>query len=877
MKKTLITFLVVLSTVLSATTIASDEMKLDKIIELQRKAIFLLSDDDLRPELIERDTFIARNFYYQKRVLLDELERRICDSDDSGISAQQKRKNVDAFFYYTDSQQVRAADLLAFVDVIDALIYSNHQTPFLSEKQFAKARSLQKDLEKITQSYGKQLSEINKKLVTRGKHIEPWSSYINFLNTTYNREDIRKAFNKEKSDLNAPATRGAGSTKKKNPNLLWGFGMPEKTVVLTFDDGPHYRYTDTVLDILKKYNAKGYFFTVGKNFGNIGKDQLSLKKNAEKIKRALSEGHRVGNHTFSHPVLTKLSPEDRETEIEQTNTLLSMVTGQQNTVFRPPYGSRDDGLQALTEDKGMRSVMWNIDSKDWGDPMPDSIVERVMKNLETHKRGIILFHDIHKQTIAALPKILEKLNEQGYQYVNLDGQPFGQSDAKTVDMTAAEKTDKPISKSHFYKNSWAVVVGVNQYEAWPTLSYAVNDAKSVKQVLQDKFGFVEDHIFELYDEKATRDNIVELLGDTLANPKRVGPEDRVFIFYAGHGMTRRLPSGRDLGYIIPVDASFDKFHTRSISMTHLRDFSEMIPAKHVYFVMDSCYSGIALTRSGRTQVHNGYLEEITSRTARQILTAGGADQEVADGGPGGHSIFTWTLLQGLEGQADLDGNHIITASELGAYVAPSVSNNSSQTPSFGNLVGSEGGDFAFELAGLKAIEPEDTPPAGDKIAALEKKLADIERENRRLRELVEKKNTEKAQNPVDTMTPKERKALAVSEHGKGLEYYKKGDYVSALKHLKYAVKLDPVSPTIVNNYGFVLYKQGSVEESLPWLEKTIELEPKRTVVYLNIADALYDLNRKTESVPYYEHYLTLYPSSKKANEVKAKINSIKRK
>jgi len=849
-------------------------MELSKIVELQRKAIYLLSDESLRSEVMERDTFIARNFYYQKRVLLDDLERSIAGTDIVTVSSKQRSKNIDKFFHYTDSQQVRAADLLAFIDVIDALIYNHHQNPFLSQKQLAKARSLQADLDKITQSYGKHLSDISQKLGMRGKQIEPWSDYIEFLKTLFSREKIRKEFNKDQSDLKSPATRGAGTSKKANPNLLWGFGIPEKAVVLTFDDGPHYRYTDTGLDILKKYNAKGYFFTVGKNFGIIDEQELSLKKNAEKIKRALNEGHLVGNHTFTHPVLTKLSQQDREREIEDTNALLTMVTGQKNTVFRPPYGSRDDGLQTLTEEKGMRSVMWNIDSKDWGDPMPDSIVDRVMKNLEQKKRGIILFHDIHKQTITALPKLLEKLNKQGYQYVDLDGQPFGSAFAEQpVEKEPVEKQHKPVAKSQFYKDSWAVVVGINQYDSWPKLSYAVSDAKSMKTVLQEKFGFPEDHIYALYDKQATRDNIVELLGDTLANPKRVNPEDRVFIFYAGHGMTRKLPSGRDLGYIIPVDAAFDKFHTRSISMTHLRDFSEMIPAKHVYFVMDSCYSGIALTRSGRTQADSGYLEEITSRTARQILTTGGADQEVADGGPGGHSVFTWTLLQGLGGEADLDGNHIITASELGAYVAPSVSKNSSQTPSFGNMVGSEGGDFVFELPVLKQSKPE-TVTRDDEITALEKKLAKIEEENQRLREMVENKNVVKTQHPIEAMTPKERKALAVSEHGKGLEFYRKGDYGSALKHLEYAVKLDPVSPTIVNNYGFVLYKAGKLKESLQWLEKTIELEPKRTVVYLNIADTLYELHRQKESVPYYKHYLKLYPSSEKAQEITEKINNI---
>src|SRR5262249_33688417 len=92
-----------------------------------------------------------------------------------------------------------------------------------------------------------------------------------------------------------------------------------------------------------------------------------------------------------------------------------------------------------------------------------------------------------------------------------------------------------------------------------------------------------------------------------------------------------------------------------------------------------------------------YLREISKRTARQMLTAGGADEEVADNGPNGHSVFTWTLLQGLEGKADLNSDGFISSAELAAYVAPSVSAPSHQTPPSGNLPGSEGGEFACEL------------------------------------------------------------------------------------------------------------------------------------------------------------------------------------
>src|SRR5208337_2714661 len=207
------------------------------------------------------------------------------------------------------------------------------------------------------------------------------------------------------------------------------------------------------------------------------------------------------------------------------------------------------------------------------------------------------------------------------------------------------------------------VIGIDAYETWPKLSYAANDAQGVRDLLIKKYNFKPDHTFLLLDKEATRQNILSLLGDKLGNPDLVKREDRVFVFFAGHGATRHLASGRDLGYIIPVDADLSNYEGQAISMTNFQDISEAIPAKHVLFIMDSCYSGLALTRAGSPVLSQNYLNEMARREARQMFTAGGADQQVADSGPNGHSVFTWTLLQGLDGRADLNGDGVITASE----------------------------------------------------------------------------------------------------------------------------------------------------------------------------------------------------------------------
>ena len=869
-------------------------------MEQHQKIIYLLSDTTSRDDVLERDRFIARNFYYQKRELLESYEQAILNKnnnkDNKNSYLKDRTEAINTFLYFIDSDSLRAADQLAFIDLVDAILFAHNEKPFLTVTQVNKLRHLESDLEKIQNAYGKKLQELTGLLGTRGKTIETWETYISFLQTQYSHENIRREFNAKESDLKAPATRGKGDkSKQSDPNLIWGFGIPEKTVVLTFDDGPHYRHTDTILDTLKEHNAHAYFFAVGKNFGSHNNGDLALKKNAQKLERALAEGHRLGNHSFSHRVLTKLESNEQKQEVSHTNKLLTLVSGESNTVFRPPYGSKDAELQTLTTNLGMRSIMWNIDSEDWADPLPDSIVERVMTRLKKNKRGIVLFHDIHKQTVKALPSLLTQLAKEGYTVVDIDGKPFtkpttpASTTATSTTKQAATTKAPKIKKSRYYNESWAVVIGINTYTEWPRLSYAVNDARAIEEKLKNQFGFKEDHIFSLYDKDATRDNITDLLANTMADSRTIKPDDRVFIFYAGHGMTRKLPSGRDLGYIIPVDASFDKFHSRSISMTHLRDFSEMIPAKHVYYVMDSCYSGIALTRGGAGDAaQSSYLNEITSRTARQILTAGGADQEVADGGLNGHSIFTWNLLQGMSGLADLDKNNIITASELGAYVSPIVANNSNQTPAFGNLLGSEGGEFVFEL---KAPEEDiSSTPTSDlvpieKYTKLEREIQQLTEKNNALQLLVASLQSQTNNSmPVNRsqlssgrfnhISPKERKKKSLQHHKDGLDQYRNKQYDAALVNLKTAVELNPTDPSIVNNYGFVLFKAGQYQESLTWLEKTIELEPKRTVVYLNIADTLMQLQRETDALKYYEHYLYLFPSSPEAENIRDKMKKI---
>lgn len=244
-----------------------------------------------------------------------------------------------------------------------------------------------------------------------------------------------------------------------------------------------------------------------------------------------------------------------------------------------------------------------------------------------------------------------------------------------------------------YSSSWAILVGINNYiaPAASPLEYACNDAEVVSRTLIDRFGFPKDNVVVLLDENATRSNIMERFLDFT---NIVSEEDRVFVFYAGHGMTLRTNRDGEVGYLVPHDGDPEKIATL-IRWDELTRNSDLIPAKHMFFVMDACYGGLAVTRNlqpGSTR----FLKDMLQRYSRQVLTAGKADEVVADaGGPKpNHSVFTGHFLTGLEGDA-ASNDGVITANGLMSYVYDKVAKDqySRQTPHYGFIDGD--GDFIF--------------------------------------------------------------------------------------------------------------------------------------------------------------------------------------
>ncbi len=195
-------------------------------------------------------------------------------------------------------------------------------------------------------------------------------------------------------------------------NLYVSNRNAQKCIALTFDDGPHPKYTRQILDILDKHNAKATFFVIGKN----------AKLYPDIVKEELERGHEIGNHTYSHPDLKKISASEFIDEINMCSDIIAEITGKKPVLFRPPGGYINNGIVKEVIDYGGTTVLWSWrqDTKDWACPEAECIVSTVLNNL--NDGDIILFHDYNGEkspTPKALEKILSELSQKGYQFVTV--------------------------------------------------------------------------------------------------------------------------------------------------------------------------------------------------------------------------------------------------------------------------------------------------------------------------------------------------------------------------------------------------------------------------------------------------------------------------
>jgi peptidoglycan/xylan/chitin deacetylase (PgdA/CDA1 family) len=179
-------------------------------------------------------------------------------------------------------------------------------------------------------------------------------------------------------------------------------------IALTFDDGPNQKLTPRLLDLLAEHHIHVTFFVVGENAAEY----------PEILQRAVREGHEIGNHTWSHPNLAKTSDENVRSQIKRTEEAITNAIGSRPTLFRPPYGSVTAHQKRFIHDElGYEIILWEVDPLDWKNPGPNVVSSRILK--ETRPGSIVLAHDIHAQTIQAMPATLTELEAKGFKFVTV--------------------------------------------------------------------------------------------------------------------------------------------------------------------------------------------------------------------------------------------------------------------------------------------------------------------------------------------------------------------------------------------------------------------------------------------------------------------------
>lgn len=199
----------------------------------------------------------------------------------------------------------------------------------------------------------------------------------------------------------APAAAGTGDRPRSRVNCA-----KAKCVALTFDDGPG-PGTARLLGLLRKSGARVTFFVVGPR----------ARARPGVVTRAHADGHQIGDHTENHPQLTKLSSSRIHREINGTRRTITRLTGTRPVLLRPPYGSTDRRVAAQARSLGLAQILWDVDTLDWRDRNSSIVARRAIGGL--HRGAIILMHDSHPTTIAAVPRVLRAAKARGYTLVTV--------------------------------------------------------------------------------------------------------------------------------------------------------------------------------------------------------------------------------------------------------------------------------------------------------------------------------------------------------------------------------------------------------------------------------------------------------------------------
>lgn len=204
-----------------------------------------------------------------------------------------------------------------------------------------------------------------------------------------------------------PSAGKSGTAAAPEPRITFNsVHVDGPYIAMTFDDGPNLKLTPKLLDLLAAHHIKATFFVIGEN----------VAEHPEVVARAAHEGHEIGNHSWSHPNLAKMSDEGVRRELRRTEDAIKGAIGTRPTLLRPPYGSLSARQKRWIHDEfGYQIILWDVDPLDWKRPGPAVVRSRILK--ETRPGSIVLSHDIHPGTIEAMPSTFDQLEAKGFKFV----------------------------------------------------------------------------------------------------------------------------------------------------------------------------------------------------------------------------------------------------------------------------------------------------------------------------------------------------------------------------------------------------------------------------------------------------------------------------
>lgn len=193
-------------------------------------------------------------------------------------------------------------------------------------------------------------------------------------------------------------------------------------IAITFDDGPHPQNTPRLLDMLAARNIKATFYVIGR----------SVDLHPGVLRRTVAEGHEIGNHSQTHRLLSKLSDSELRQEMQRCQDAVGRAAGVRMRTMRPPYGGLLQNQRQLVHSEfGYPTILWSVDPLDWKRPGPSVVTSRILAG--TNAGSIVLAHDLHSQTVDAMPATLDGLLRKGFKFV-------------TVSQLIAMKTEAPVAQ-----------------------------------------------------------------------------------------------------------------------------------------------------------------------------------------------------------------------------------------------------------------------------------------------------------------------------------------------------------------------------------------------------------------------------------------------